>query len=450
MIFRHVFVALSLGVLFAQPAWGQNDYRQSYVSDKEHGTFIAYLKTRPQTAGQSTSNGFITDVELGLKWTGLLGQPVESYTLKWTAGDSYRFFHEGRNDYVYVRRDDLRAHPDLQAQYDAIKPTDIVLEFWLEADAEDGSEPPQPNEYNNYGAFNKGALGSREVRRTPHLVMGRAGCRSSDIVPSSPPSYNEFVRWKRSQNSGTDVEAASKNTLNSAVQITFKDLTIKSVELPDRAFRNIYDEYQRRISVPSDAVAAARKAEADAFWGNERPSATGKRVVSVEQAAPCSELPRFVAEEKFEIQHERDRYVSRISQVITPEGRFLIDPTPKRIISYANGSAYAAEKKPDDYEKRTLYWVARKNQVVCATSVGKSGAQIRDRSSDLFIWYEGSIDKSGNWIGPTEKLGYVRTDRRGSNGCRQHHEDELIQLAKQRGVKIVSHDRYLEAWRSVD
>lgn len=294
-----VFGALAFCLALAQPAVGQNEYRQSYTAEKEHGTFIAYLKTRPQTSGQSKSNGFITDVELGLKWTGLLGQPVESYTLKWHAGDRYRFFHEGRNEYVYVRRDDLRAHPDLLAEYDAIKPSDIALEFWLEADAPDGSEPPRPNEFSNYGAFNKGALGRREVRRTPHLVIDRAGCRSSDIAPSSPRSYTEFVRWKRNQTSGTNIEIASKNTLNAADTIRFKDLTIKSVELPNYKFKNIYDELQRRNTVPDDPVSAARKAEADAFWGTERPDASGNRVVSVAKSSPCIEPPAFAHQPEY-------------------------------------------------------------------------------------------------------------------------------------------------------
>ncbi|UTW54399.1 hypothetical protein [Kordiimonas sp. SCSIO 12610] len=370
-----IFIMFALAMIVTQPILAQGEYKRSYTAEKENGTFIAYLKGDPYQPARH-SNDFIKNVEVGLKWTGFFGQPVESYTLRWTQTGSYRFADGKR-----LSRKALESYPDLMARYDAIKPLDIVLSFQVKAFSGPGVRG-EPNNHYIPGDF---ASGLKEIRRTPHFVIARAGCRSSDIVPSSPRSHSEFIDW-RSRTSVRDRDLASKNTLNAAKSMTFSNVFVREVRLPDHEFRSIYNEYLRRTAIPNDPVAAARKAEADAFWGNQRPQASGKRVVSVKQATPCKEPPRFAAkDEAFEIRYDFD---SQLYSVVATDGRIMILPTKKRIISYKGGVA------------RALDMHITKKQIICKdASVNRHGRSISPWVVGVLeVWGDGYINRSGKWI----------------------------------------------------
>lgn len=333
-----IWMLLAASLMGASSAQAQETYPLQTTIQKEKGAFLGYV-------GSSSVTGLneISNLELGVKWVGLLGQPVEDYTFRWE-NSGYYFLPGGATK---LNRYDLESYPDLLARYDNIRPSSLVLRMSVSADPVDGSTPT-PHHFSGGGAGF--ALGTKYVRSTPHMVVLRAGCRSSNLIASSPPKNRDFIDWDRSLSSG-DPDKSAQNTLAGAKQITLSSLRVESVEWPMTRIQSIYDELQDRTNAPEDAEAAAAKAELDSFWGNDRPGVSGKRMTASAGLDRCPDEGVLKAEETYTIEYKEKEGVSRNSYtydgdaIMMRENR-LVDSNGTVIIPWTVDVITGSTKKP--------------------------------------------------------------------------------------------------------
>lgn len=370
-------------------AYAQDSYPGTTTISEKNGAFIGYLG---DSGVDAIGVSEINNLELGVKWVGLLGQPVEDYTFRWE-NSGYYFLSNGS---AKLNRSALVSHPDLLARYDNIRPSSLVLSLSVSANPVDGSTPT-PHHFSGSGAGF--ALGTKYVRSTPHMVVLRAGCRSSNLIASSPPKNRDFIDWDRSLSSG-DPDQSAQNTLRGAKQIRLSTLRVDSVEWPMTTIQAIYDEYQDRTNVPEDTAAAAAKAELDSFWGNDRPTADGKRIAESVKLDRCPDAKVLKAEEAVKIERQSQNGYYWLDRVVSEDGRILIPWVRKRIYKYESGDALA-------YEEGELY------EYTC-TNVRNSR-----RAWDMVhiqSYSVGRINASGDWITSPKIYGLVTYNECGSNG----------------------------------
>lgn len=383
-----VCLLLAASLTCATSAYAQEYYPEETAIQKEKGTFLGYIG-HDAVAG----NDEFSTLELGVKWVGLLGQPVEDYTFRW---ENNGFYHLPGGA-TKLNRYDLESYPDLLARYDNIRPSSLVLRMSVSADPVDSSTPTPHHFSGGGGGF---SLGTKYVRSTPHMVVLRADCRSSNLIASSPPKNRDFIDWNRSLSSG-DPDKSAQNTLAGAKQITLSSLRVESVEWPMTRIQSIYDELQDRTNVPEDREAAAAKAELDSFWGNDRPGVSGKRMTSSVRLDRCPDEGVLKAEEAVKIERQSENNYNWMDRVVSEDGRVLIQWTDKRIYKYENGEAMAYQ----EWEERT--------KVLC--SIIRSGGSKWDEFQ-ITSFYVGRINASGNWVNTPKVYGLISYNECGSSG----------------------------------
>lgn len=365
-------------------------------------------------------------IELGLKWTGLMGQAVESYTLLWTSPGLY-YLDNGET----LRRDALAGHPDLLKRFDDIKPIDLVLSMKVDVFPDDEGQLRQPNHYGQFNGKATGASGTKYVRYTPHLQILPAGRRSSNFIPSSPRRYREFIDWG-SIYTGEDADNRAQNTMRGAKTIMLSDLTIEKVEWPEATIQMIHDELERRnetdeadevddqpsdnfeANAPDQAEASSENAASNGIWDSEDNAAapqsgtsdangaSGNRDVKVARAGVWDSEPvKAVASAEpsgggiwdsggvadFEIHKRGYNDVG----VINSLGDILIPYGPWEIKSYEDGMAHVVKSVAADG-----------NVPDC------EGTAFRSYSIDVTMEEVGFVDSTGGWVLPPTKTATVK------------------------------------------
>ncbi|MGJ8561173.1 MAG: hypothetical protein ACSHX3_13140 [Litorimonas sp.] len=407
-----ICLLLAASMFYATSASAQESYPQRTTIQKENGAFLGYIGQDAVSGGDEISR-----LELGVKWVGLLGQPVEDYQLRWLNNGFY-YLPGGATK---LNRYQLEQHPDLLARYDNIRPSSLILSMSVTADEAD-KPTPTPHHYSGMSGFNDSASGTKYVRSTPHMVVLRAGCRSSNLIASSPPKNRDFIDWERGMSSG-DPDQSAQNTLAGAKQIRLSSLRVDSVEWPMTRIQAIYDEYQDRTNVPEDTVAAAAKAELDSFWGNDRPGVDGKRMRDSIALTPCPEERILVANEISKIEDDGGIYDGEItrykSRVVTVSGREIVPWVEKKITRFENGTGQA-------------YKPVRSHSYECKNNI--FGA-----INGLVVEYDfGTIDATGAWVGNPERYG--RAENAASCGTWWIERGE--EKARGMGLKVMGYDEF--------
>ena len=404
------FCLMAALVISAGAAHAQESYPLRTTIQKEKGAFLGYIGS-----GSVTGLNEVSSLELGVKWVGLLGQPVEDYIFRWTNNGFYLL----PNGSTRLNRYQLEAYPDLLARYDNIRPSSLVLSLSVSADPVNGSTQT-PHHYSGGGTGF--ASGTKYVRSTPHMVVLRAGCRSSNLIASSPPNNRDFIDWNRSSYSG-DPDQSAQNTLAGAKQVTLSNLRVDSVEWPMSRIQSIYDELQDRTNVPEDTDAASARAELDSFWGSDRPGVNGKRMSESVELDRCPDVEALKVEEDFKIQRAGNPSgYGTYDRVVSDDGDVLIPWVfIKQIFNYENGEALAYEHSEDPHK------------YTCG-----SGSWDELHIQPLSV---GRLNSSGAWIGSPKRYGVVFY-----NPCGSSRSQEFIAArGAENGLEVISR----EAWEAL-
>ena len=410
MRFWFTVMAIAIGSFLAAPVQAQESYPLRTTIQKENGAFLGYIGS-----GSVTGLNEISSLELGVKWVGLLGQPVEDYTFRWTNNGFYLL----PNGSTRLNRYQLEAYPDLLARYDNIRPSSMVLSVSVSADPVNGSTQT-PHHYSGGGTGF--ASGTKYVRSTPHMVVLRAGCRSSNLIASSPPNNRDFIDWNRSQYSG-NADQSAQNTLAGAKQVTLSNLRVDSVEWPMSRIQSIYDELQDRTNVPEDADAASARAELDSFWGNDRPGVNGKRMSESVELDRCPDAKALVAQEEFYIEITNDDYFYNRNRVVAKDGSELFPETEKFILGFESGNAevlaYEDFRYSNDFDDNPYNDADNNEKVFCV--IGRTGNQF----SDIKYYERGIMNRNWEWISTPVRVGVYDVHSQ----CPEHI-DRLLDLAR--------------------
>lgn len=219
------------------------------TSAKTNGTFSGKLAALDSTVSQR-SNGFISSVKLRVKWWGLLGQPVESYSLKWRMSD----YVNVPNTNAVLSRAMLSKYPTLLNRFNDLKPLDIQLKFWFGLSYNGNEYLSSSTHFNcldnwtqsnqNAGYSCENAIGFKIVKRTPHLMIAKSGQWDDNITPSSPKDWASFVQWRAPIGGSLNKRAAE--TFRQATVIDFDNLEVISVSTPNREINAIYQAYLKK------------------------------------------------------------------------------------------------------------------------------------------------------------------------------------------------------------
>lgn len=193
-------------------------------------------------------------IKLRLQWWGLLGQPVETYSMQW--GVSKAFAEEGELLEPFAQRlpnnGDFSGNPEVVAQFAKLRSTDVALRihFYIRApkDAIKGE-----NFYQNCDARFCYAQGTRDLDRLD-LPMGPINRWNSEISPKTPIDY-KMADWR--VGCRVTVVECQRNTLRAGT-----DMAIFKIDL----WKLAYDHTTAKSIVAKWAASALEESpEAEQF-----------------------------------------------------------------------------------------------------------------------------------------------------------------------------------------
>jgi hypothetical protein len=445
------------------------------TSVKTDGTFSGQLVAMDTRVSQRSS-GFISSVKLKVKWWGLLGQPVESYSLKWRMSD----YINVPSTNATLSRSMLSKYPALLKRFNNLKPHDIQLKIWF------GISNNGRKDLNNSTHFNcslpkihivkkdiyscDNAIGYRIIQHIPHLMIAKSGQWDDNITPSSPRDWNSFIKWKNLLGAKHTNERAAE-TFKQATAIDFDELEVINVKIPSREINAIYQAYLKKekneeeeededkeddnwLDSDDESADSNNPDESEDDWldsddessGSNNSCESDKESESLNNSDESnddwlnsdsdmtasnsnSDFMNDMVDcgvnklnsEAFKIVESKDQTMG----VKALDGFILIPFRRWHIISYKKGIAKVLQRSKTEGHRA----------VEC-------GSFYYGAFSPVTIWlvtdtYErGLVDKSGNWLLPPRKEAFTSSSG-GDLGCNDQIVNKVHNSLKAKGYKII-------------
>ncbi len=241
---KHTFQGIGFRVLLTTflfiPFWGFPQFSQEVEKTKDK-RYITTLSEEIPYAGKLEPSGLVKNIELGIEWWSLLGEPVEKYLFRWEKGGSVFSGKHG----IPVSENELSKYPDLASRYKKLKPSKITLQFHVVFQLH--GQDIESIEFSD--CLKRPSLSltaTRTVNSLTHLFIDKPGKTGDDLVPSSPKNWAAFLNFSSPELHCSPTSKEIYSIFKKSYKATFYGLQVLEIKVPQHEIDAIVGEYLKR------------------------------------------------------------------------------------------------------------------------------------------------------------------------------------------------------------